>query len=81
MPDIDNIDDVETVYIYNQYVGAQVIVPIGDESRYGKFVQRNRSLDGTVKGCANDNTILDTRTYEVKFPDGHSDLYNVPRWP
>jgi hypothetical protein len=47
MPHIYDIDDVDT---YDQYVGAQVGVPIGDETRSGKFVRRKRELDDTVKG-------------------------------
>jgi predicted transcriptional regulator len=74
MPDIDDVDDVDT---YDQYVGDQVRFPIGDDVRYGKVMQRKRSLDGTVKGCANDNVIMDTRTYEVEFPDGLNDEYTA----
>jgi hypothetical protein len=44
MPDID---DVGT---YDQYVGAQVGVSIGDDIWSGKVVRRKRELDGTVKG-------------------------------
>jgi hypothetical protein len=47
MTDIYDIGDVET---YDQYVGAQVRVPIGDETPSGKVVRRNCELDGTVKG-------------------------------
>jgi hypothetical protein len=74
MPDIDDSDDFDT---YDQYVGAQVRVPIGDEIRSGKVMRRKRSLDGTMKGRANTNAMLDTRTYEVAFPDGHSDEYTA----
>jgi hypothetical protein len=34
-----------------------------------------RELDGTVKGQANGNAMVDTRTYETEFPDGRSDGY------
>jgi hypothetical protein len=60
MPDIDDVDDIAT---YDQYVGAQVRVPIGDKIRSGKVMRRNPSLDGTVKGRVNSNVMLDTRTY------------------
>lgn len=33
---------------------------------------RKRQLDGSVVGKANANPILDTRTYEVEFPDGQT---------
>jgi hypothetical protein len=69
MPDIDEIDDVAT---YDQYVGARARVPIGGEIWSGKVVRRNRELVGTVKGRANATSVLDTRTYEIEFPDWRS---------
>jgi hypothetical protein len=54
-----------------------VRVPIGNEIRSGKVDWRKRELDGTVRGRANVNTMLDTRTYEIKFPDGRSDEYTA----
>jgi hypothetical protein len=62
---------------YDQYVGAHVMVPIGDEIQSGKVVGRKRELDGTVRGRANANSMLDTRTYEIEFPYGHSDEYTA----
>jgi hypothetical protein len=59
---MSDIDDIDT---YDQYVGAQVIVPIGDEIHKMNFLQRKRELDGTVKGRANATSMLDTITYEV----------------
>jgi hypothetical protein len=56
-------------------MGAQVRFPIGDEIRSGKVIRHKRSLDGTVKGCANANFMMDTITYEVESPDGRSDEY------
>jgi hypothetical protein len=72
MPDIDEVHDIDT---YHQYDGAQVIVPIGDDIRNGKVMRRKPELDGTVKGHANSNAMLDTRTYEIEFPGGRSDEY------
>jgi hypothetical protein len=54
-----------------------VRVPIGDEIHYGKVVRRKRDLDGTVRGITNANSMLDTRIYEIEFPDGHSDEYTT----
>jgi hypothetical protein len=73
MPYIDDIKEEHDVDTYDQYVGAHVRVPIGDEIRSGKVVRRKRELDGTVRGRANTNSMLDTRTYEIEFPDGRSD--------
>jgi hypothetical protein len=73
MPDIDEVDNYHDVDTYDQYVGAQVRVPIGGEIRSGKVMRRKRELDGTWKGRANANSMLDSRTYENEFPDGRSD--------
>jgi hypothetical protein len=52
-------------------------VPNGDDIRSGKVVWRKRELDGTVRGPSNANLMLDTRTYEIEFPDGRSHEYTV----
>jgi hypothetical protein len=77
MPDIDDIKEEHDVDTYDQYVGARVRVPIGDDIIYGKVLRRKSELDGTVRGRANDNAMLDTRTCEIEFPDGRSDEYTV----
>jgi hypothetical protein len=68
MPDIDDLDehDVDT---YGQYVGASV--------QTGKVTGRKRGLDGVSRGNASANPILDTRTYNVEFPDGRSEEYTT----
>jgi hypothetical protein len=63
MPDIDDVDNDHDVDTYGHYVGAQVRVPIGGEIRSGKVMRRKRELDGTWKGRANANSMLDSRTY------------------
>jgi hypothetical protein len=50
MSDIYDVKDEDDVDTYDQYFGANVRVPIGDEIRYGKVVWRKRELDGTVRG-------------------------------
>ena len=57
---------------YDQYVGASVILPMGDKQMSAKVIGRKRMLDGSVSGKANTNPILDTRTYDVQFPDGQT---------
>jgi hypothetical protein len=75
MPDIDDIKKEHDVDTYDQYFGAHVRVPIGNEVRSGKVLRRKHELDGTVRGRTNANPMLDTRTYEIEFPDGSSDEY------
>jgi hypothetical protein len=76
MPDIDNLDehDVDT---YEQYVGASVQLSIGDKVQTGKVTGRKLGLDGVARGKASANHILDTRTYNVEFPDGRSEEYTA----
>jgi hypothetical protein len=50
MPDIDDIKNNDDVDMYDQYVGAQVRVHIGDEIFTEKVVRRKRELDENVKG-------------------------------
>jgi hypothetical protein len=77
MPYTDDIKEEHDVDTYDQYVGAHVRVPIGDEIRSGKVVRRKRELDDTVRRRANAKSMLDTRTYEIEFPDGRSDEYTA----
>jgi hypothetical protein len=77
IPDIDDIKEENDIDTYDQYVGAHVRVPIGDEIRSGKVVRHKRELDGTVRGKANANSMLDTIPYEIEFLDGHSDEYTA----
>jgi hypothetical protein len=74
---IDYIKEEHDVDTYDQYVGAHVRFPIGDEIRSGKVVRCKRELDDTVRGRANANSMLDTRIYEFEFPNGHSYEYTT----
>jgi hypothetical protein len=77
MPDIDNVDNEHDVDTYDQYVGAQVRLPIGGEISSGRVMMCKRELDGTWKGDANANSMMDSRTYEIEFPDKRSDEYTA----
>jgi hypothetical protein len=77
MSDIDDIKKEHDVDTYAQYVGAHVRVPIGNDIKSGKVLRRKRELDGTVRGRANANPMLDTINYEIEFPDGRSDEYTA----
>jgi hypothetical protein len=77
MPDIDDIKDEDDIDTYEQYVGAHVRLTIGDDIRSGKVFWRKRELDGSVRGRANANSMLDTRTYEIEFLDGRINEYTA----
>ena len=69
IPEADDEADADT---YDQYVGAEVQLSIGDKVMNAKVRGRKRQKDGTLLGKANSNPILDTRTYDVEFPDGQT---------
>eukprot|EP01082_Thalassiosira_pseudonana_P011160 g10259.t1 g10259 contig4:1534300-1534839(+) len=54
----------------DEYVNAEVMLPRGNAMQRGRVVKRNLDDDGNIVGTANANPILDTRVYEVMFPDG-----------
>ena len=43
----------------------------------GKVKRHARNNDGELTGTCNTNPILDTRTYEVEFPDGELKTYSA----
>jgi hypothetical protein len=75
IPGIDDFKDEDDIDTYDQYIGAHVRFPIGGEIRSGKVVRHKRELDGTIRGNANANSMLDTRIYEIEFPDDCSNEY------
>ena len=73
VPDIDNVDPKT----YDVYVGTKVGLLIGDKVMTGKVKQQKCESDGTLKGMAHSNPILDMQTYEVEFPDGQIAKYSA----
>ena len=65
LPDANEV----TPEMADSYVGAQVNLPIGGTTFEGTVKRRARDTNGNLQGKANINPILDTRTYEVEFPD------------
>jgi hypothetical protein len=55
---------------YDQYVGAELLLPRGDQMVHGKVIKRARGDDVNPIGKRNMNPILDTWEYEVEMPDG-----------
>jgi hypothetical protein len=64
--------------IYHSSTPApSVQLSIGDKVQTGKVTGRKRGLYGVARGKASANPILDTRTYNVEFPDVHSEEYTA----
>lgn len=70
-------DETETTQKdLDTYIGAQVLLPDTDGIEVLCRVKgRKRNADGSMIGTSNPNPILDTRIFEVEYPDGHVDAY------
>ena len=73
MPDRDTLDDDH----FDQYLNSEVLLPLGDSYKTGKVTRRLVDSDGKEKGLASSNPILDTREYNVEFPDGAEAQYSA----
>jgi hypothetical protein len=60
---------------YDQYIAAEVMLPQGDVLVPAKVVGRKHDANGNPVGVGNSNPLLDSRVYNVEFPDGHIDEY------
>ena len=52
------------------YIGAEILLPRGDQMARGHVVARSRDANGNVMGRSHTNPILDTRMYQLKFAGG-----------
>ena len=59
----------------DEYLTAQVVLPHGGEALMAQVKARVRDKDGKPVGLHNPNPILDTRLYEVEFPDGSTEAF------
>lgn len=73
IPDRDDID----ASTYDPYVGAEVLLPYNGQDLTAKVKARKRDANGDLIGHAADNPILDTRQYDVEFPDGNEATYSA----
>jgi hypothetical protein len=62
---------------YDQYISAEVQLPCGGIEVLGKVIARKHDRDGNPIRRAHSNPILDTRMYEVIFPDGDTAEYTA----
>jgi hypothetical protein len=69
--------DEYTPESYDEYISAQVVLPVGGESKMATVVGRKHDKDGRPVGTRNSNPILDSRMYEVEFPDGSTDAFTA----
>jgi len=62
---------------YYEYLTAQILLPQGGEMTKAKVTGRNRDAEGLPMGRRNRNPLLDSRLYEVEFPDGSTDAFTA----
>jgi hypothetical protein len=74
VPEEDEIPDTES---YGQYITARVLLPRNDTYEKATVTCRKRDNNGNLMGHAHTNPLLDTRIYEVQFPDGASSEYSA----
>jgi hypothetical protein len=72
--DSPEMDDF-TPETFDEYLSAQVVLPVGDTMQRGEVICRRRDHNGRPFGLRNANPMLDTCEYEVLFPDGTQQSY------
>jgi hypothetical protein len=76
-PDVDDTEEGFSAETFDQYLQAEVMLPRGGEAHRGTVQRRVKDGDGLPVGRANQNPLLDTREYEVVFPDGATEAYTA----
>jgi hypothetical protein len=71
MPEVDMF----TIDAFDKYIGAQLDLPLQDAMAAATVVGRKRDSEGNLVGSSNANPLLDTRVYEVVFPDGSTEEF------
>ena len=59
-----------TPEIGDNYLNMELLLPHGGTLARGQVTERKHEHEGNIIGRSNENPILDTREYEVKFEDG-----------
>ena len=64
--------DEPTPITYDTYIGAEVVLPKGNDMASGTVKSRVKDFEGQPIGKADKNPILDTRVFNVKFSYGEN---------
>jgi hypothetical protein len=65
--------DKFTPEAFDNLLSTEVLLLKGDVLVPAKVISRKRDASGNPTGVARANPILDTRIYNVQFPDGHTE--------
>ena len=63
-------NDEPTTITYDAYIGAEVVIPKGNDMVSGTVMSRVKDFERQPIGKADKNPILDTRVYNVEFSYG-----------
>ncbi len=69
-PNDDDLAPLPMPETGDNYISAEVLLPLGSVLRWGKVISHKSDADGNIVGRAHDRPILDTRTYDIEFDDG-----------
>jgi hypothetical protein len=58
----------------DEYLTSEVQLPHGGEMKLARVINRHKDPNGVPTGTRHPNPILDSRQYEVEFPDGSTDV-------
>ena len=58
----------------DEYLTAELLLPHGDTMQRARVVTRHKDEAGLPIGRRHENPILDSRLYDVEFPDGSTDV-------
>ena len=70
-------DVVPTPDVYNQYQTADILIERQGLPMRGTVMQHARNHEGELVGVANRNPLLDSREYEIQYPDSTVDNRRV----
>ena len=73
MPEVSDHKNEEE---FETYLNAKILLPQnGAHMRAAKVIGRSKDFNGVNIGKYNPNPVLDTRVYDVMFPDGAIEQY------
>ena len=73
LPDREDLEDDH----YDQYIGSNVLLPLGDGFKTSKVTSRKRNADGLVMATAHSNPIIDSMEHNVESLDGAEAEYSA----
>ena len=73
----EDANEYSTPEAYDEYLTAEVLLLQGGENKKEIVKKRKSVPDGLPMGVRNNNPLLDSREYEVEFPDGATETFTA----